>query len=76
MTANAEIILEQFPDSLLVPEAAVFYDAQKQSCVDVADPGSKIVRRSACRCRSASATAPGSRCSAASRLAYSVVLPG
>ena len=30
MTANAEIVLEQFPNSLLVPEAAVTYDAQKQ----------------------------------------------
>ena len=30
MTANAEIILEQFPDSLLVPEAAVIYDDASQ----------------------------------------------
>ena len=45
MSANAEIVLEQFPDSLLMPEAAVVYDAQKQSYVDVADPGSKTGRR-------------------------------
>ena len=45
MSANAEIILEQFPDSLLIPEAAVVYDAQKNAFVDVVDPGSKTGRR-------------------------------
>jgi len=45
MSANAEIILEQFPNSLLMPEAAVTYDAQKHSYVDVVDPGSKTGRR-------------------------------
>jgi HlyD family secretion protein len=45
MSANAEIVLEQFPNSLLMPEAAVVYDAQKRSYVDVADPGSKTGRR-------------------------------
>ena len=30
MTANAEIVLEEFADSLLVPEAAVTYDARTQ----------------------------------------------
>jgi len=47
MSANAEIILEQFPNSLLMPEAAVIYDAQKHPYVDVADPGSKTGRRRA-----------------------------
>jgi HlyD family secretion protein len=45
MSANAEIVLEQFPDSLLIPEAAVVYDAQKNAFVDVVDPGSKNGRR-------------------------------
>ena len=45
MTANAEIILEEFPDSLLLPEAAVFYDAQRNSFVDVEDPAERTGRR-------------------------------
>jgi HlyD family secretion protein len=35
MTANAEIVLEEHPHSLIVPEAAITYDAQKQAFVDV-----------------------------------------
>jgi HlyD family secretion protein len=45
MTANAEIVLEEHPDSLLLPEAAVVYDAQKNAFVDLADPGAKNGRR-------------------------------
>jgi HlyD family secretion protein len=45
MTANAEIILEEHADSLLVPEAAVTYDDQRNAFVDVADPGAKNGRR-------------------------------
>src|SRR5688572_14699393 len=45
MTANAEIILEQHADSLLVPEAAVTYDDKRNAFVDVADPGAKTGRR-------------------------------
>jgi HlyD family secretion protein len=45
MTANAEIILEQFADSLLVPEAAVTYDAQRKAFVDVVDPAERTGRR-------------------------------
>jgi HlyD family secretion protein len=45
MSANAEIILEQFPDSLLIPEAAIVYDAQKNAFVDVVDAGAKNGRR-------------------------------
>lgn len=37
MTANAEIILEQFPGSLLVPEAAVTYDNNRNAYVDIVD---------------------------------------
>lgn len=45
MTANAEIVIEEFPNSLLVPEAAVVYDAQRQSFVDVVDASVKSGRR-------------------------------
>jgi HlyD family secretion protein len=45
MTANAEIILEEFPGSLLVPEAAVTYDNQRNAFVDVADAGARNGRR-------------------------------
>ena len=61
MTANAEIVLEQLADSLLVPEAAVIYDAQRNAFVDVVDPARRTAG-AACRSRSASATARGSRC--------------
>jgi HlyD family secretion protein len=45
MTANAEIVLEEHENSLIVPEAAVTYDAQKTPSVDVADPTAKTGRR-------------------------------
>jgi len=45
MTANAEIILEQLHDSLLVPEAAIVYDPQRRAFVDLADASSKTGRR-------------------------------
>ena len=45
MTANAEIILEEFANSLLVPEAAIVYDAKKDAFVDVVDPAGKNGRR-------------------------------
>jgi HlyD family secretion protein len=45
MTANAEIVLEEHPDSLLLPEAAVIYDAQRHAFVDLSDPGVKNGRR-------------------------------
>jgi HlyD family secretion protein len=45
MTANAEIVLEEHPNSLIVPEAAVIYDAQKNAFLDLADPGAKAGRR-------------------------------
>jgi HlyD family secretion protein len=41
MTANAEIVLEEHPDSLIVPEAAITYDAQKHAFVEVLAPRSK-----------------------------------
>ena len=39
MTANAEVILEERPNALIVPEAAVTYDDQKAAFVELADPG-------------------------------------
>lgn len=45
MTANAEIIIEQLPESLLVPEAAVTYDAQRNPFVDLVDPSERTGRR-------------------------------
>jgi HlyD family secretion protein len=45
MTANAEIVLEEYSNSLLIPEAAVTYDAQKQPSVDLVDPATRTGRR-------------------------------
>jgi HlyD family secretion protein len=45
MTANAEIVLEEFPNSLIVPEAAITYDAKRNPTVEVLDPATKEGRR-------------------------------
>jgi HlyD family secretion protein len=45
MTANAEIVLEEHANSLILPEAAIVYDGQKNAFVEVADPGAKNGRR-------------------------------
>jgi HlyD family secretion protein len=45
MTANAEIVLEEHPNALLIPEAAVIYDASKAAFVDVVAPGERNGRR-------------------------------
>jgi HlyD family secretion protein len=45
MTANAEIVLEEHPDSLIIPEAAITYDAQRNATVQVIDPSAKDGRR-------------------------------
>ena len=45
MTANAEIILEERPGALIVPEAALSYDASRQASVDVFDPNEPTGRR-------------------------------
>jgi HlyD family secretion protein len=45
MTANAEIVLEQLPESLILPEAAVTYDAKRNAFVDIADPSAPDGRR-------------------------------
>lgn len=45
MTANAEIVLEELANSIIIPEAAVTYDSQKRAFVDLAAPGTKTGRR-------------------------------
>jgi HlyD family secretion protein len=45
MTANAEIVLEEHANALIVPEAAVTYDAQKNAFVEVVAPGTKTGRK-------------------------------
>ena len=45
MTSNAEIVLEEHADALIVPESAVSYDAQKNAFVEVAAPGTKTGRK-------------------------------
>lgn len=45
MTANAEIVLEEHADSIIVPEAAITYDAQRNPAVDVLDSGAKNGKR-------------------------------
>jgi HlyD family secretion protein len=45
MTANAEIVLEEHPDSLIVPEAAITYDGQRQAFIDIVAADSKEGRR-------------------------------
>lgn len=41
MTANAEIVLEEHADSLIVPESAITYDAQKNAFAETQSPGTK-----------------------------------
>jgi HlyD family secretion protein len=45
MTANAEIVLEQFPNSLLLPEAAITFDDKRNASVNVVDVGAPGGRR-------------------------------
>lgn len=45
MTANAEIVLEEHHDALIVPEAAIIYNPQREASVDVLDPAEKQGRR-------------------------------
>ncbi len=45
MTANAEIILEEKHDVLLVREAAVVYDRERNTFVEVPDPAAETGRR-------------------------------
>jgi HlyD family secretion protein len=45
MTANAEIILEEKKDVLLVPESAVVYDRDRNTSLEVPDPGAPHGKR-------------------------------
>jgi HlyD family secretion protein len=45
MSANAEILLEEKHNVLLVPEAAVIYDKDRHTFLETPDPGSKTGRR-------------------------------
>ncbi|HEV3216477.1 MAG TPA: efflux RND transporter periplasmic adaptor subunit [Vicinamibacterales bacterium] len=45
MTANAEIVLEERPNSLIVPEAAISYDVRRNPSVDVLDRAARTGRR-------------------------------
>ena len=45
MTANAEIILEEKTDILLIPESAVIYDKDRNRSVEVPDPKAEKGRR-------------------------------
>ena len=45
MTANAEIVLEEHADALIIPEAAITYDAQKNAFVEIVAPGAKNGRK-------------------------------
>jgi HlyD family secretion protein len=45
MTANAEIVLEEHANALIIPEAAISYDASRKASVDVFDPRAKNSRR-------------------------------
>jgi HlyD family secretion protein len=47
MTANAEIVLEERTGALIVPEAAIAYDAERKPSVEVLDPAAKNNRRRA-----------------------------
>ncbi len=44
MTANAEIVLEQHKNTLIIPEGAVVYDASRNAFADVLAPGTKTGR--------------------------------
>jgi HlyD family secretion protein len=39
MTANAEIVLEEHKATLIIPESAIIYDAQRNASVDIPAPG-------------------------------------
>ncbi len=45
MSANAEIILEEHLGTLIVPEAAITYDADRTAWVEVPNPGGENPRR-------------------------------
>ena len=45
MTANAEIVLEEHANTLIVPESVIVYDAKRNASVDVVTPDAKTGRQ-------------------------------
>lgn len=45
MTANAEIVLEEHDEALIIPESAISYDDKRNASVDIVDPGIDTGRR-------------------------------
>jgi HlyD family secretion protein len=45
MSANAEIILEEHPNVLLLPESALIYNEKRETFVEIPDPSTKTGRR-------------------------------
>jgi HlyD family secretion protein len=41
MTANAEIIMEEHKNVLIVPEGSLMYDKDRKASIEVADPSGK-----------------------------------
>ncbi len=41
MTANAEILLDEHKNTLMIPEGAIMYDKDKKASVDIPDPKAK-----------------------------------
>jgi HlyD family secretion protein len=41
MTANAEILLDEHKNVLMIPEGAILYDKDKKASVDIPDPKGK-----------------------------------
>ena len=45
MSANAEIVLEEHPNVLLIPESALIYNEKRDTSVEIPDPSSRTGRR-------------------------------
>jgi len=45
MTANAEILLEEHKNVLMVPEGALIYDHDRKASIEIPDPGSRDGRK-------------------------------
>jgi HlyD family secretion protein len=45
MTANAEIILDEHKNVLIVPEGALMYDKNRKASIEIPDPGAKNGKR-------------------------------
>jgi len=45
MTANAEIMLEEHPHTLTIPEGAVIYKKDRSTAVEIPDPEQKTGKR-------------------------------